>query len=285
LLQAATLLCPPLNSLPFTTMKTILRTLLFAACLLPRFAAVSAHAGEILTKAVEYKQAATTLEGYLAVPKDATGKGPAVLLIPDWMGVATYAKERADQLAKLGYVVLAADIYGKGVRPDGPPAAGKLAGLYKGDRALYRKRLLAGLEELKAQPNVDASQVVAIGYCFGGTGVLELARTGADVKGVVTIHGGLDSPAPADGKNIKARVLVLHGADDPHVPAEGIAAMTKEFNAAGVDWQMISYSGAVHSFSNPHAGSDNSTGSAYNEKADKRSWEHMMVFFKELFGK
>jgi dienelactone hydrolase len=263
-------------------MKSILRTLLFTVCLLPWF---SVRAGEITAKTIEYKQADATLEGYLAVPKDVSGKVPGILIIHDWMGVATYAKERADQLAKLGYVVLVADIYGKGVRPDGPPAAAKLAGQYKGDRALYRKRLLAGLEQLKSNPGVDASKVAAIGYCFGGTGVLELARAGADVKGVVSIHGGLDSPAPADGKNIKARVLILHGADDPHVPAEGIAAMTKEFNAAGVDWQMIAYSGAVHSFSNPHAGSDNSTGSAYNEKADKRSWEHMMVFFKELFGK
>ncbi|HEX2749233.1 MAG TPA: dienelactone hydrolase family protein [Verrucomicrobiales bacterium] len=263
-------------------MKTILRSLFLTVCLL---SPVSSPAGEIATKAVEYKQADTTLEGYLAVPKEVSGKVPAILLIHDWMGVGTYAKERANELAGLGYVVLAADIYGKGVRPDGPPGAAKLAGQYKGDRALYRKRLLAGLEQLKSNPNVDASKVAAIGYCFGGTGVLELARAGADVKGVVSFHGGLDSPTPADGKNIKARVLILHGADDPNVPAAGIAAMTKEFNDAGVDWQMISYSGAVHSFSNPHAGTDKSKGNAYDEKTDKRSWEHMMVFFKELFGK
>jgi dienelactone hydrolase len=266
-------------------MKTILRTLLFTVCLLPGMSAVTVRAGEITTKSIEYKQADATLEGYLAVPKDVSGKVPAVLIIHDWMGVAAYARERADQLAKLGYVVLAADIYGKGVRPDGPPAAAKLAGSYKGDRALYRKRLLAGLEQLKQQPNVDASKIAAIGYCFGGTGVLELARAGADVKGVVSFHGGLDSPSPEDGKNIKARVLILHGADDPNVPAAGIAAMTKEFNAAGVDWQMISYSGAVHSFSNPHAGSNKASGNAYDEKTDKRSWQHMIDFFGELFGK
>lgn len=263
-------------------MKTLLRTLLFTACI---FSASSARAGEIATKAVEYKQADTALEGYLATPKDLSGKVPAVLIIHDWMGVAAYSKERADQLAGLGYVAFAADIYGKGVRPEDRTGAAKLAGQYKGDRALYRKRLLAGLEQLKQHPNVDPSKVVAIGYCFGGTGVLELARAGADVQGVVSFHGGLDSPSPEDGKNIKTRILVLHGAADPNVPAAGIAAMTKEFDAAGVDWQMISYSGAVHSFSNPHAGNNKASGNAYDEKTDKRSWQHMMDFFKEVLGK
>jgi dienelactone hydrolase len=264
-------------------MKTILLKL-FIAVLSTGLPAISVHAGEITTKPVEYKEAATTLEGYVAVPQDVKGKVPAVLIIHDWMGVAKYSMGRADQLAKLGYVAMAADIYGKGVRPDGPAAAAKLAGTYKGDRALYRKRLLAALDQLKQHPNVDATKVTAIGYCFGGTGVLELARAGADVKGVVSFHGGLDSTNPEDGKNIKTRILILHGADDPYVPADGIAAMTKEFNTAGVDWQMISYSGAVHSFSNPYAGTDKSKGNAYDEKTDKRSWEHMTVFFKEVLG-
>jgi dienelactone hydrolase len=248
-----------------------------AACFTP----VAALAG----KPVEYKQADTTLEGYFAEPPDAKGKAPGILIVHDWMGVATYSKERADQLAKLGYVALVADIYGKGVRPDGPAAAAKLAGIYKNDRALFRKRLLAGLDQLKQHPHVGSANIAAIGYCFGGTGVLELARTGAPVKGVVSFHGGLDSTNPDDGKNIKARVLILHGADDPHVSADGIAAMTKEFNAAGVDWQMISYSGAVHSFSNPHAGTNTASGNAYDAKSDKRSWEHMMTFFRELFDR
>jgi dienelactone hydrolase len=266
-------------------MKALLRPLLFTACLLTGLAARPAMAGEISTKPVEYKQADVTLEGYLAVPKEVSGKVPAVLIVHDWMGVATYAKERADQLAKLGYVAFAADIYGKGVRPADRTEAAKLAGTYKGNRALYRQRLAAGLELLKQNPNVDPAKVVAIGYCFGGTGVLELARSGADVKGVVSFHGGLDSPTPADGKNIKARVLVLHGADDPNVPEAGIAAMTKEFKDAGVDWQMISYGGAVHSFSNPHAGNNKASGNAYDAATDKRSWQHMMDFFTELFGK
>jgi len=247
--------------------------------------AVTARAGEMTAGKIEYKEADTALEGYLAVPQGVSGKVPAVLIIHDWMGVAKYSMGRAEQLAKLGYVAMVADIYGQGVRPDGPAAAAKLAGIYKSDRALYRKRLLAALVQLKQHPNVDGDNVAAIGYCFGGTGVLELARAGATVKGVVSFHGGLDSTNPDDGRNIKTRILVLHGADDPHVSAEGTAAMTKEFNAAGVDWQMISYSGAVHSFSNPFAGTDKSKGNAYDEKTDKRSWEHMMVFFIEFFGK
>ncbi len=266
-------------------MKTLLRSLVFSAFLIPSLTVLTAGAGEIATKTVEYKQADAVLEGYLAVPKDVNGKAPAILIIHDWMGVGAYAKERADQLAKLGYVAMVADIYGKDVHPADPKEASKQAGVYKGDRALYRQRLLAGLEQLKQHPNVDGSRVVAIGYCFGGTGVLELARAGADVKGVVSFHGGLDSPTPADGKNIKARVLVLHGAADKFVPAEGIAAMTKEFTDAGVDWQMVSYGGAVHSFSNPHAGNDAASGNAYDPKADKRSWEHLMVFLQEVFAK
>ena len=255
-----------------------------AAAAFSLFLAAPLTAGEITAKPVEYKQADTALEGWLAVPKDLKGKAPGVLIIHDWTGVAKYSKSRADQLAGLGYVAMVADIYGKGVRPEGPAECGKQAGLYKGDRALFRLRLLAALEEFKKQPNVDAGNVVAIGYCFGGTGVLELARAGADVKGVVSFHGGLDSPAPADGKNIKTKVLVLHGADDPMVSAEGLAAMEKEFKDAGVDWQLVSYGGAVHSFTNPNAGTDKSKGNAYDPVADQRSWTHMRGFFAEIFG-
>jgi dienelactone hydrolase len=209
---------------------------------------------------------------------------PGVLVIHDWTGVQAYSKGRAGQLAALGYVAMVADIYGKGIRPANPKESAAEAGKFKTDRTLFRMRLMAGLAELKKQPNVDPDKIVAIGYCFGGTGVLELARAGADVKGVVSFHGGLDSPAPADGKNIRAKVLVLHGADDPYVPADGIAAMIAEFNAAKVDWQMVNYSGAVHSFTNPAAGSDNSKGAAYNATADARSWVAMRSFFDELFA-
>jgi dienelactone hydrolase len=239
---------------------------------------------DVEERAVGYREGTTDLEGWLAIPKNEVTRRAAVLIIHDWTGVQDYSKKRARQLAELGCVVLVADIYGKGIRPSNPKESGVEAGKYKTDRALFRARLLAGLAELKKQPNVDPDRIVAIGYCFGGTGVLELARAGADVKGVVSFHGGLDSPTPADGRNIKAKVLVLHGADDPYVPAEGITAMTAEFNAAKVDWQMISYSGAVHSFTNPGAGNDNSKGAAYNAAADARSWVAMRSFFDEIFA-
>jgi len=242
------------------------------------------QAAGVETRPVAYSQGQTALEGWLALPKGVNGKVPGILVIHDWTGVQPYSKERTEQLAGMGFVALAADIYGKGVRPANPKEAGAEAGKYKIDRALFRARPLAGLEELKKQPNVDPDRIAAIGYCFGGTGVLELARAGADLKGVVSFHGGLDSPTPADGKNIKAKILVLHGADDPYVPAEGIAAMIAEFNAAKVDWQMVSYSGAVHSFTNPGSGTDNSKGAAYNAAADARSWVAMKSFFNEIFA-
>lgn len=239
---------------------------------------------EIKTEIVTYKQGDQELEGYLAWDDSKVDKPvPGVLIIHQWMGLTDYEKSRARQLAELGYVAFAADIYGKGVRPANPGEAAATSGKFKSDRQLYRQRLNAGLEQLKSRPMVDGSRIAAIGYCFGGTGVLELARSGAEVQGVVSFHGALDSPAPEDGKNIRAKVLVCHGADDPFVKAEDIAAMKKEFNDAQVDWQMIYYANAVHSFTQPMAGNDNSRGAAYNEKADHRSWQAMQSFFGELF--
>ena len=178
-----------------------------------------------------------------------------------------------------------ADIYGKGIRPATPEAAGREAGKYRSDRKLLRARAQAGLAELRRQPLVDPGRLAAIGYCFGGTTVLELARSGADLLGVVSFHGGLDTPTPEDAKNIRAKVLALHGADDPHVPPQQVAAFQDEMRKGGVDWQMVIYGGAVHSFTNPDSGNDPSKGVAYNEKADRRSWEAMRVFFAEIFGK
>ena len=237
---------------------------------------------QLHTETVEYKQDDTTLEGYLAYDETVKGTRPGVLVVHDWMGCDSYAKTRADQLAKLGYVAFAADIYGKGVRPKNPREAGAQAAKYKGDRPLLRGRVNAALDVLKKQPQCDPKRVAAIGYCFGGTTVLELARSGADIAGVVTFHGGLDTPT-RDAKNIKCKVLICHGADDPYVPAADVAALQEEFRTAGVDWQMIYYSGAVHSFTRPDSGNDNSKGAAYNECADKRSWEAMKTFFAEIF--
>ena len=252
---------------------------MFALAALVAVAAVA----EVKTKTVEYRDGEVVLEGFLAWDDAVKGPRPGVLIVHQWMGVTDNERMRAEQLAALGYVAFAADVYGKGVRPANQQEAGALAGKYKGDRALLRSRVAAGLAELKRQPLVDERRVAAIGYCFGGTAVLELARSGADVAGVVSFHGGLDSPSPADGKNIRAKVLVLHGADDPFVPAADIAAFQQELRQAGVDWQMVYYSGAVHSFTQKEAGSDASRGAAYNERADRRSWQAMREFFAEIF--
>lgn len=239
---------------------------------------------EIVTRDVEYRDGDVTLRGYVAFDSERVKEeSPGVLVVHQWMGLTDYEKGRCRQLAELGYVAFALDVYGKDVRPEGPQQAAQVAGIYKQDRALYRRRLNLGLEQLRAQSGVAPDKLAAIGYCFGGTGVLELARSGAAIAGVVSFHGGLDSPAPEDAKQVKAKLLICHGADDPFVPAKDIDAFKAEMNAANVDWQMIYYSDAVHAFTQPQAGNDNSRGAAYNEKADRRSWEAMNTFFAELF--
>lgn len=257
-------------------MKMLL--LLIALSFLPGVALAALH-----TQEVQYKDQDATLEGYLSYKEGLKGKAPGVLVVPDWMGLYDHYRKTADRLAELGYVAFAVDMYGKGVRPSSPEEAANFANKYKSDRQLMRRRILAGLEELNKQKNVDPARIAAIGYCFGGTVVLELARSGADVRGVVTFHGGLDTPTPQDAKNIKGKVLILHGADDPFVPSDHVAAFRDEMRKGGVDWQMVFYGNAVHSFTIPGAGTDKTKGTAYNEKADKRSWEAMKSFFSEIF--
>jgi dienelactone hydrolase len=239
---------------------------------------------EVTSKTLEYKQGDVSLIGYLAMPEDTAEPGPGILVVPEWKGLNDYAKKRAEQLAELGYVALAADIYGEGKVVTSNEEAGKLAKTYKDDRDLLRARVNAGLDALKAQSAVNPEKVAAIGYCFGGTAVLELARSGADVNGVVSFHGGLDTPTPDDSKNIKAKVLVLHGGDDPYVPSEQVQAFKDEMRQGNVDWQFITYGGAVHSFTNPASGNDPSQGAAYDAAADQRSWQHMQLFFQELLS-
>lgn len=251
--------------------------------LLTAASALAAHA-QIHMETVEYKDGDTTLEGFWAYDDSIIkGRRPGVLVVHQWKGLGEYEKKRAEMLAKLGYNVFCADIYGKGVRPQDAKSAGALAGKFKMNRALLRERVNAGLKALKDNPLTDKSKVAAIGYCFGGTTVLELARSGADLSGVVSFHGGLDSPAPEDGSKIRCRVLALHGADDPNVSKRDLAAFEDEMRKWNVDWELVQYGGAVHSFTDWDAGNDNSKGVAYNEKADKRSWEAMKQFFSEIF--
>ncbi|HES58011.1 MAG TPA: dienelactone hydrolase family protein, partial [Firmicutes bacterium] len=173
---------------------------------------------KVVGQAVEYEHDGTVCEGYFAYDDDFEGARPGVLVVHQWMGLGEFEMEMCRRLAELGYAAFAADVYGKGVRPESTEEAAAQAGMYRGDRSLMRARVQAGLETMKAQDMVDAGQTAAIGYCFGGGCVLELARGGADVGGVVSFHGNLDTPDPADAQNIRASVLVLHGADDPHVP-------------------------------------------------------------------
>ncbi len=235
------------------------------------------------TEAIAYRQDDAILEGYAAHP-GGTAKRPGVLVVPAWNGVNDYARKRAEMIAGMGYVALVADVYGKGIRPQSFEDAAKEAGKYRADRPLLRARVAAGLKALRELPGVDAARLAAIGYCFGGQAVLELARSGADILGVVSFHGALDTPTPGDAKNIKGKVLALHGADDPYVPAEVVQAFEQEMRQGGVDWQLVAYGGAVHSFTDWDAGSDISRGFAYDAKADRRSWAAMQGFFDEIFA-
>lgn len=235
-------------------------------------------------RAVEYRDGDVVLEGFVVTPEKVDGKAPLVLVVHQWMGLTDYEMRRCRELAELGYVAFAVDVYGKGVRPANAGEAGKQAGMYKKNRGMLRKRLNAGLAAALKVDGVDGERVAAIGYCFGGTAVVELARSGADVGGVVSFHGGLDSPVPADGAKIKGRVLALHGAVDPHVRAADLAAFEAEMNAHDVDWELVKYGGAVHAFTQPMAGDDPSKGAAYDAKADKRSWARMKDFLAGVFG-
>ena len=256
--------------------------------LLPSFLAALSTFGPlsaaIVEQPLEYKSGDVLCEGWQAYDDTVTGKRPGVLVVHQWTGISDHEKEAARKLAALGYNVLVADIYGKGVRPQ-PPAAGKEAGKYKADRSLLRARVNAALDVLSHAARTDAAKLAAPGYCFGGTTVIELARSGAKVKGVVSFHGGLDSPTPADGKNIQAKILALHGADDPFVATKDIAAFTAEMKTHGIDWKLINYPGAVHSFTHKAAGTDNSKGAAYNADADRDSWFQMEQFLKLTLGR
>ena len=253
-----------------------LASLLVAGLVAPAAAAIK-H--EVLI----YEYGGQTFRGNLVYDDALQGKRPGVLVVPEWMGLVPLTRQKAEEVAKLGYVALAVDMYGEGRTAKDAQEAAQLAGALRQNRPLMRARAQAALEALRRQARVDGDRLAAMGYCFGGGVALELARSGAPLRGTVSFHGNLDTPNPADARNIKGQVLVLHGADDPLVPAEQAAAFQSEMRNAKVDWQMNSYGGAVHSFTNPQAGSDPSKGVAYNEKADKRSWEALTSFLKRIF--
>jgi dienelactone hydrolase len=233
-------------------------------------------------KPVSYSDGNQKLEGLLAQPKKALEGKAGVLILPAWMGIENNAKENAAELAKLGYITFVADIYGVDKRPTNAKEAGELAGHFKTNYLEYQKRIQLALDQL-VKSGANPNQIAIIGYCFGGTGALEAARANFKVKGVVSFHGGLGRDASRTIETITPKVLVLHGADDFYIPETEIKAFQDEMRIAKADWQMVYYADAVHAFTHKDAGNDKSKGTAYNEKAAKRSWQAMLVFFKEIF--
>ena len=259
------------------------RLFLALITLLVAHTSFGATAMNIHTERVDYNDGDTPLQGYLAYDQAQTGKRPGVIVVHEWTGEGAYVDRRARQLAELGYVAFAIDIYGKGVRPANQQEAGEQAGKYRKDVPLMRERAEAGLKVLQANPLVDTSRIAAMGYCFGGGVALEMARNGDPLAGVVSFHGSLHTPNPQDTKTVKCKILVLHGADDPTVPMVDIEAFTKEMNDAGADWQFVAYSHTRHGFTNPDNGTDNTKSVAYNKESDERSWQAMKDFFHEIF--
>jgi dienelactone hydrolase len=249
--------------------------------LLTALCAAAARA-EVVTKAVEYRDGNTVLEGTL-VADAAGGKRPGVLIAHEEGGTGALARQRALQCARPGYVVFALDLYGKGVRPRDAQEAAARAGLQQKDRKALRARAEAGLGVLRRQAQVDPHRLAAVGYGVGGTAVLELARAGAELEGVVCVHGDLRTPAPADAKDIRASVLVLLGAEDPLIPPAQVEAFEQEMRKGEVDWQVTRYGEAVHGFTNPYAGRDRSRGTAYDAAADRRAAEAIRSFLADVF--
>lgn len=258
-------------------MRSLLAVLGILAIVMPAMA-------EIKTEEIEYRHGDTVLQGFLAYDDAAGEKRPGVLIVHEWWGHNDYVRSRAEQLAKLGYVAFALDMYGKGVRTDDPEAAGKLARPFYQDTALTRERASAGLKILADHARVDRTKLAAIGYCFGGKVALELARSGADLAAVVSFHGSLGTAEPAGEGAVKATVLVCHGADDPFIPAAEKAAFLDEMKKAKADLIFVEYAGAVHAFTNPAADGIKLPGAKYDETADRRSWRHMRDLLEEKFG-
>jgi dienelactone hydrolase len=238
---------------------------------------------KLVTKTVEYKQDGTVMQGFLAYDDAAAGKRPGILVVHEWWGLNDFAKQIAAKLAGLGYVALAADMYGNGHVAADREEAAKLGALRQ-NSPLLRARAQAALKTLATEPRVDPNRLAAIGFCFGGTTVLELAYSGANLAGVVSFHGGLPKTSPDDLKRLKAAILVLHGAEDPHVSVADITAFEQAMRQARADWQMVFFGGAVHGFTNPANGNNPASGVAYDARAARRSWQYMQDFFRELFA-
>lgn len=253
---------------------------LFALVLLASFCP-----GAIQTRSVSYEAGGVKSQGVLAWDDALAGKRPTVVIFPEWWGLTEYPKTRARQLAELGYLAFVADLYGQGKTTDDPKEAGKLSSALYAAPGQMRQRAEGALAAALAQPQADASRVAAIGYCMGGTVALHLARSGADLKAVVAFHAGLANRDPSLSGPIGAKVLVLNGADDKFESPQEYTDFENEMRKANADWLLVLYGGAMHSYTNPDADRHKALGTiGYNEKADKRSWQHMLGLFNETLG-
>lgn len=233
---------------------------------------------------VSYRDGDQALQGYLAAPYSA-GHLPGVVLAPAWLNVNASMCRRADRFAELGYAAFVLDLFGAGVRPAPPQQPREVVLPFMADRLLFRRRLSAGLQAFQLQPGCDRDNVAAVGYCVGGCGVLELARSGASLRGVVSLHGLLDSPLPAQPGQIKAKVLVLHGDADPVAPFDSVVSFREEMLRAGADWQVNLYSHAKHSFTGEGWIPDKMPEAALHPQTDARSWQTTIEFLEEVLKK
>jgi dienelactone hydrolase len=236
----------------------------------------------IKERPVEYEHDGTMLEGFIASNTEHESPAPAVLIAHVWGGQGEFESAKARALAEQGYVGFALDLYGKGVRGSSPEENAKLMQPLLDDRVLLQSRMLASLECLRSITEVDNNRIAAMGFCFGGLCVLDLARTGEAIQGVISLHGFFTPPGNTGGNTIKARVLAIHGNEDPMVPAESVPALARELTGAGADWQIHIYGNTQHAFTNPHA-NDQTRGTVYNADADRRSWQACLNFFEEIF--
>ncbi len=237
----------------------------------------------IITSTVAYKDDDVVLEAYIAFDDAIKGMRPAVLVSHAWSGREGFVAEKARKLAEMGYVGFALDMYGQGIRGASVDENTALMQPFIDDRAMLQKRIVAAFYAVRQLPWVDQNHIAAIGFCFGGLCVLDLARSGLDLKGVVSFHGLLSPPENLEQKSIKAKVLVLHGNDDPMVPVDHVIALQQELTTAGVDWQIHTFGQTMHAFTNPVA-NDPEFGTVYQADADRRSWQLMQNFLSEIFA-